>query len=129
MTKTEKPFAAIFAKITGGVFALILPAAFWPGMPDALPLALSLGYLISFLFVGSNLLVLLRIDIENQQQYNQVFFVSLALRFMLVLAAIIFVLGATKINQIYFTVSFIISYIFHSVIEIILINKILETDS
>lgn len=57
------------------------------------------------------------------------FYGALGVRFIVVLVALVVVLETIKIHQIYFTVSFIISYIFHSVIEMILINKLLETDN
>lgn len=92
-------------------------------------LAVSVGYLLSFIFVGSNIFVIKRIKTEKSANFITQFYISLGVRFLLVLVALVVILKAIKIHQIYFTVSFIISYIFHSVIEIILINKLLETDN
>jgi len=92
-------------------------------------LAVSVGYLLSFLFVGSNFFVIKRIKTEKSSNFITWFYISLGIRFLLVLVALVVILKTIKIHQIYFTVSFIISYIFHSVIEIILINKLLETDN
>lgn len=91
--------------------------------------AASIGFLLSFLFVGSNLFVIKRIRKEKSSNFITRFYLSLGIRFLLVLVALVMILETIKINQIYFTVSFIISYIFHSVIEIISINKLLETDN
>jgi hypothetical protein len=91
--------------------------------------AVSTGFLLSFLFVGSNFFVIKRMKTPKSANFMSRFYLSLGVRFLLVLAALVVILKVTKIHQIYFTVSFIISYIFHSVIEIILINKLLETDN
>ncbi len=61
--------------------------------------------------------------------FNKVFFFSLFGRFLIVLIIITILLGATKIDEIYFTVSFIISYLYNSITEMILFNKILEKKS
>lgn len=92
-------------------------------------LAAVLAYLLSFLFVSSNFFVIRKIKGSDQSKFYWQFFISIGLRFILILVALVLVLKTIKIHQIYFTVSFIISYIFHSVIEIISINKILETDN
>lgn len=127
MRKATGSFTSLFAGISGGVFILILPAGFLLDAPGFY--AIVLGYLLSFLFVGSNLLVVRKLDLEDHQRFYRIFFISVSLRFILVVASIVFVLKMIKIQQIYFTVSFIISYIFHSIIEIIFINKILKTDN
>ncbi len=103
------------------------------GIPSLLSgsnyLAVSVGFLLSFLFVGSNFFVIKQIKTEKSANILTRFYLSLGIRFLLVIAALVVILKTIKIHQIYFTVSFIISYIFHSVIEIILINKLLETDN
>ena len=91
--------------------------------------ATATGYLLSFIFVGSNFFIINRIKGPDTSKFYRQFFISLAVRFCLVLVAYVVILEGIKIHQIYFTVSFIISYIFHSVIEIISINKILESDN
>ncbi len=91
--------------------------------------AASIGFFLSFLFVGSNFFVIKRIKTEKSSNFITRFYISLGVRFLLVLVALVVILKTIKIHEIYFTVSFIISYIFHSVIEIILINKLLETDN
>ena len=88
-----------------------------------------IGYLLSFIFVGSNFIVLRNFQDRTHNEFYKRFFISLGVRFVLVVIAFIMVLKTIKIHQIYFTVSFIISYIFHSVIEIISINSLLKTDN
>lgn len=116
-----------FLKVSGWAFLVLLGIVFLTTKTH-LPAA-ALAYLLSFLFVGSNFFVIRKIYRTKDARFYRHFFVSLAARFVLVLVALVVVLKATKIPQIYFTVSFIISYIFHSVIEIISINKLLETDN
>lgn len=91
--------------------------------------AVSVGFFLSFVFVGSNFFVIKQIKTEKSSNLLRRFYLSLGIRFLLVLVALVVILKTIKIHQISFTVSFIISYIFHSVIEIILITKLLETDN
>ena len=51
------------------------------------------------------------------------YFFGLLLRFVLVLTLFVLILILTKIDELSFTVSFIISYILHSVNEVILLNQ------
>lgn len=106
-----------------GTFLLMLLFSVMP-VPEAG--GLTGGYVLSYLFVASNYFVVRRIGLGDQKKFLKLFFASLIVRFVLVLACFISVLAFTHISQILFTVSFIISYIFHSIIEIIFINKILE---
>lgn len=112
----------------GGIGLLPVAAGFSLWGAEALVAALA-AYLLSFSFTGSNYLVIKKIGTDDQKRFYRIFLVSLALRFALVLAAFIFMLKLVKIHHIYFTVSFIISYIFHSVIEIIFLHKTLETET
>jgi len=84
---------------------------------------------LSFIFVASNFFVVRHIRKKPHKIFYRRFIISMAVRFIFVLTVLLLVLKVTKFHQIYFTVSFIISYILHSVIEIILINKILQTDN
>ncbi|PAU95684.1 hypothetical protein CK503_01080 [Aliifodinibius salipaludis] len=108
-------------------FLIILGVTFLSGLQYYL--AVSTGFLLSFVFVGSNFFVIKGVKTEKSAKFITRYYISLGLRFLLVLVALVVILKTTKIHQIYFTVSFIISYIFHSVIEIISINKLLETDN
>jgi len=79
----------------------------------------SLGFFTIFLhYMGAKAFSSL-----SDSSFFGIYFLSIGLRFLLVLALFILIIIFGKIDQISFTVSFIISYIFHSVIEIILINK------
>lgn len=87
------------------------------------------AYILSFIFVASNFFGIQNFRKETHKIFYRRFLIVLAVRFAFVLVMLMLILRVTKFHQIYFTVSFIISYILHSVIEIILINKILQTDN
>jgi hypothetical protein len=87
------------------------------------------GYCLSFLFVGSNWIVIRRLYSGESPQFYRRYLRLLLIRFASIIGLLMLILGVTKIDQIFFTVSFIISYIFHSVIEIIFIQKILENEN
>ena len=115
------------SKISFLVFCSVLLLGLFAG--TSFLYAFSVAFLLSYLFVASNFITVRNLDLDDHKKFYRIFLFSLAARFLLMIAALIFVLEVIKIHQIFFTVSFIISYIFHSVIEIIFINKILETDS
>ncbi|MDX1667148.1 MAG: hypothetical protein R3350_07960, partial [Saprospiraceae bacterium] len=83
-------------------------------------------HLLSFLFVASHFPLIRKLDLQGHSKFLKHYFISMAARFLAVLACFAAVLLYVHIDQILFTVSFIISYIFHSIIEMILFNKILE---
>ena len=103
------------------LFLFLLIGGYLGGLPHID--AILLGYLLSFFFVGSNYLVVHKTEKWKESDFYRLYFISLAARFVLVITALLVVLLTTKFHQIYFTVSFIISYILHSVIEIISFNK------
>lgn len=87
------------------------------------------GYLISFAFVFSNIWVVSRFWSVQDGLFIKVYFFSIPLRLVLAVVAVIILLGVIKIDQIYFTVSFIISYLFNSVSELIFLLNILQKRS
>lgn len=125
----EQRFREVFQGFL--LFSLIAFLVFWGAslLLQLYTMAVVTGYLLSFLFVGSNFLVIRKINKTNTSDFYRHFYITLGLRFTLVLAALIVILKTTNIQEIYFTVSFIFSYILHSVIEIFSIDKILETDN
>jgi phosphatidylserine synthase len=88
--------------------------------------AILLAHGLSFIFVVSNFLVVHNFRDQSCKRFYRQFYIVLSVRFFLVIVALVVILETTKFHQIYFTVSFIISYILHSVIEVISINKMLE---
>ena len=88
-----------------------------------------LAHLISLVFVASIFIVVRNIRKQSHKRFYRQFLIIFSLRFVLVVGVLTLVLMIIKFHQIYFTVSFIISYILHSVIEIFSINQILQPDN
>lgn len=108
---------------------LLVVAGFFSFIGTGALTASLVAYLLSFAFTGSNYAVIRKIGVKSHKRFYRIFLVSLVLRLALVLALFVVVLKVVEIHHIYFTVSFIISYIFHSVIEIIYLHKTLETET
>jgi len=92
----------------------------------ALPLQnfldLSAGYLLGIVPIALHFLHGHLIKDLETGKFIKVFYSGTILKLLFILAVYIFLLTATKIEQISFTLSFIISYIFHSVNEVIFLN-------
>ncbi|GEM_PF-442364 len=87
------------------------------------------GYLLGLAAVFVHFTVFLRTKNLNNDEFFFHYFLGITIRFLLVLTLFIILVAVLKIEQISFTLSFIISYILHSVIEIILINKMITNFS
>jgi hypothetical protein len=87
------------------------------------------GFLLSLIFIFSSAWVLDNFWNADSKLFLKVFFFSMVIRFILVLAAMGILLGLTKIDEIYFTVSFIISYLYQSITEMIFFNQLLQNKS
>jgi uncharacterized membrane protein len=86
------------------------------------------GVLLSSIFVSSSAWIFDAFKNAPNRVFIKVFFFSTFIRFLLVLALFGILVGVTKIDEIYFTVSFIISYLCQSLTEIIFINKLLQKE-
>ncbi|MDR9417422.1 hypothetical protein [Gracilimonas sp.] len=86
------------------------------------------GVMLSSIFVSSSAWIFDAFRNVENKLFIKVFFFSTVVRFLLVLILFGILVGVTKINEIYFTVSFIISYLCQSVTEMIFINKILQKE-
>lgn len=87
------------------------------------------GVMLSAIFVSSSAWIFDAFKNVENGLFVKIFIFSTAIRFLLILALFGILLGVTKIDEIYFTVSFIISYLCQSVTEMIFINKILQKSS
>lgn len=92
-------------------------------------LAALAGYLLSLIFVISSTIIVNRFWNSDESTFFKAFILSIPLRFFFVLSVFAVLLVVTKIDEIFFTVSFIISYLYHSITETIFINKILKKGS
>ncbi len=81
------------------------------------------GLFLSTIFILSSAWVIEQFWEAESSLFVKVFFFSMAIRFLLVIAVMGILLGITKIDEIYFTVSLIISYLYQSVTEMIFINQ------
>ncbi|TVQ04962.1 MAG: hypothetical protein EA359_04610 [Balneolaceae bacterium] len=60
---------------------------------------------------------------STSKQFTNIYYISLFLRFLIVLLIYALILVLLNFDEFSFTVSFIISYLFHSVNEVILLNR------
>jgi hypothetical protein len=79
------------------------------------------GYTLGLLAVVIHL-VTSSITHETDKHFLRYYLISLLVRFLIVCILFVLILAVTKIHEFSFTVSFIISYIFHSVNEVIFLN-------
>lgn len=87
------------------------------------------GYLLGMGAVVLHLTVTCLVKKFSDKEQAKHDLIPLAVRFFSVCALFVFFLAATKIDEFSFTVSFIISYILHSVNEVIFLNQKLSYKS
>lgn len=78
-----------------------------------------LGMLAVFIHLGSSYFT----EQQEDQKFIQTYYISLFIRFLIVCTLYVAMIMMLKIDEFSFTVSFIISYLFHSVIEVIFLNQ------
>lgn len=100
--------------ILNGIIAYILS--------DDIQFAWITGYLLGVLAVAIHLITSLFTNRKNDVSFFRHYYISLMLRFLIVCMLFILILTMIKIDEFSFTVSFIISYLFHSINEVILLN-------
>jgi hypothetical protein len=110
--------------IAGAVLALVFLF-----LPVNAAVAIYSGYMLSSIFSVSGLFVIDRFFDAEQPLFVKAFFFSLFIRFFLVLGVLALLLAVTKIDEIYFTVSFLISYLCQSVTEMVFFNISLQRHS
>ncbi len=88
-------------------------------------IALISGYSLSLIFVASNTFYVKKFWKSEKSDFFSAFFLSILIRFILVILGFVIFIQVIKIDEIYFTVSFIICYLFQSISETISINKFL----
>ena len=80
------------------------------------------AYLIAFIFVSAAILVWVRFKTDSSYDFVKVYFTATLVRFFLVIILLFVSLSVIKFEQMFFTVNFIISYLYQSVIELLLIH-------
>ena len=81
------------------------------------------GYMLGLLMVIIHLMMSIYNKNSPKEKFNKVYLINLALRFLIVCAFFVLILIATNIDEFTFTVGFVISYLFHSVNEVIFLNR------
>lgn len=112
--------SAILCFVAAGVIVFIVIAPVYIFM---------IAYLISFVFTATNFFVMNKIYTKGNRTFFAWFVGSFAVRFVGAILAVIIAVKMLNSFEIYFTVSFLFSYLCHSTIEIIYLNKILKTDT
>lgn len=121
MEIAKKPSPRIFYISILGFSVLSFTIAFL--LTDDEKFAWITGYLLGLLAVVVHLLSSLFTKNSSSKQFTNIYYVSLLLRFLIVLLLYSLILLLINFDEFSFTVSFIISYIFHSVNEVILLNR------
>jgi len=81
-----------------------------------------IAYLIALVFVGGAMWVWVRFFTISSQNFIKVYYTTTLVRFSMVILSLFISLSTIKFEQIFFTVYFIISYLYQSVIELLLIH-------
>jgi len=81
-----------------------------------------IAYLIALVFVGGAMLVWVRFWTISSQNFIKVYYTTTLVRFSLVILLLFISLSTIKFEQMFFTLNFIISYLYQSVIELLLIH-------
>ena len=84
---------------------------------------LAAGYFLGLLAVILHFGMSLLSRYISDELFLRYFFTGLVVRFVTILALFLLIIILEKFVQLSFTVSFLISYIFHSVIDTILLNQ------
>lgn len=104
----------LFALLTITILALLPPEERY---------AWIVGYLLGIFAVALHYISSMFSYRQPDRDFLGVYYLSIFIRFLIVCAVFILVLILTKIEVFSFTVSLIISYIFHSVNEVIHLNQ------
>lgn len=87
------------------------------------------SYLIAFVFVGSALWILDKSWHINANKFLLIYYLSTIARFLILIVLIAVSLSRIKFDQMFFTVNLIISYLYNSIIEFLLIHHRIRKDS
>ena len=116
-------------RLFGGSFLIVVVVAsiaVYLFSSGAAAYAVATGGMLGFINVVAGFYTLKRFFHASQPLFFQAVFGMMLIRMVLTLAAMGLILILTNIREIEFTVSLVISYILHSVIEVIVIYKNLD---
>lgn len=98
-------------------------------LPIEASLSVLAGFALGFIFVLTSAWVHIKFLQLEEERFTKLFYRSILLRFFFIIGFLIIILSLSKIDEMYFTVSFIISYLYNSVAEMILFNQTLTNKS
>ena len=110
--------AFLFAQIP--FLVALISIGYWI-LPGYLPETL-IAYLIALVYVGGAMWVWVRFWTISTQNFIKVYYTTTLIRFFIVILSLFISLSTIKFEQMFFTVYFIISYLYQSVIELLLIH-------
>ncbi len=116
----EAPVFSVFLLAQIPFLVALIFIGYWI-LPGYLSEAL-IAYLIALVFVGGAMWVLVRIWTISTQNFIKVYLTTTLIRFFMVILLLFISLSTIKFEQMFFTVNFIISYLYQSVIELLLIH-------
>jgi len=98
-------------------------------LPSHASSGLVAGYILGFLAVVLHYVMSFFSKNISDQYFMWYYFGGLFVRFLIVLGLFLILIISGKFDHLSFTVSFLISYLFHSVIDMILLNEKLTNQS
>ena len=116
----EAPVFSVFLLAQIPFLVALIFIGYWI-LPGYLPETL-IAYLIALVFVGGAMLVWVRFWTISTQNFIKVYYTTTLIRFFMVILLLFISLSTIKIEQMFFTVNFIISYLYQSVTEMLLIH-------
>lgn len=116
----EAPVFSVFLLAQIPFFCALIFIGYWI-LPGYLSEAL-IAYLIALVFVGGAMWAWVRIWTISTQNIIKVYYTTTLIRFFMVILLLFISLSTTKFEQMFFTVNFIISYLYQSIIELLLIH-------
>lgn len=80
------------------------------------------SFFIALVFVGGAMWVWVKFWGISSQDFIKIYYITSFIRFALVVMLLFITLSTIKFEQMFFTVNFIISYLYQSVIELLLVH-------
>ena len=111
--------------IYAGLILIFVPVALLPWISFASFSAIFGGVMLGVAYILSSVMLINKIRKYESSTFIKTFFIGMAIRLLLAIIVISTVFTYTKIDEIFFTVSFIFSYLCTSIPELIFINKII----
>ena len=116
----EAPVFSVFLLAQIPFLVALIFVGYWI-LPGYLSITL-IAYLIALVFVGGAMWVWVKFWTISSQNFIKVYYTTTLVRFSMVILLLFISLSTIKFEPMFFTVNFIISYLYQSVIELLLIH-------